>query len=117
MLLVNRSDGYGWGLPGGFCEVYEGPEETTVREVREETGIEVRVEAFIQIFQRLAGGFGIPFTTYSMLYHCSLVSGDPSTSLEAKEVGFYDIDTIPEKAWFMNFHHRCQVARAFWRAL
>ena len=60
MLLVNRSDGYGWGLPGGFCEVYEGPEETIVREVREETGIEVRVEAFIQIFQRLAGEFGIP---------------------------------------------------------
>ena len=30
MLLVNRFDGYGWGLPGGFCEVYEGPEETAV---------------------------------------------------------------------------------------
>ncbi len=36
-----------WGSPGGFCELGEHPAETVVREVREETGIEVEVTGYL----------------------------------------------------------------------
>jgi 8-oxo-dGTP pyrophosphatase MutT (NUDIX family) len=34
-----------WGLPKGLVEADETPDETAVREVREETGVEAEVEA------------------------------------------------------------------------
>ena len=36
-----------WGSPGGFCELGEHPAETVVREVREETGLEVEVVHYL----------------------------------------------------------------------
>jgi 8-oxo-dGTP diphosphatase len=46
VLLIRRTIepflGY-WDIPGGFCEVDEHPTETAVREVREETGLEIEL--------------------------------------------------------------------------
>ena len=36
-----------WGSPGGFTEPGERPEDTVVREVREETGLAVEVERYL----------------------------------------------------------------------
>jgi ADP-ribose pyrophosphatase YjhB (NUDIX family) len=36
-----------WGSPGGFTELGERPEDTIVREVREETGVAVEVERYL----------------------------------------------------------------------
>jgi 8-oxo-dGTP diphosphatase len=42
LLLKHRfRPGAGWGMPGGFMEVGEQPEETLRRELREEIGLEV----------------------------------------------------------------------------
>ncbi|MCM3783470.1 NUDIX domain-containing protein [Neobacillus mesonae] len=42
ILLQRRSDYGDWGLPGGGMEPGESVEETMIREVLEETGLEVR---------------------------------------------------------------------------
>ncbi|WP_431897290.1 NUDIX domain-containing protein [Nonomuraea sp. bgisy101] len=39
LLLVERSDGHGWAVPGGYVEPGEGPEAAGVRELAEETGL------------------------------------------------------------------------------
>jgi len=51
ILLQRRSDDGRWNLPAGAIDPGESPDEAVVREVREETGLEVRPV-------RVAGVFG-----------------------------------------------------------
>jgi ADP-ribose pyrophosphatase YjhB (NUDIX family) len=43
IVVLNPPDGLGAGLPGGVVEYGESPEEAAVREVLEETGLEVKI--------------------------------------------------------------------------
>ena len=53
VLLIRRTIepflGY-WDIPGGFCEVDEHPTETAVREVREETGLEIELTGLLGLW-------------------------------------------------------------------
>ncbi|MBU1145432.1 MAG: NUDIX domain-containing protein [Firmicutes bacterium] len=50
ILLQKRSDNLKWGLPGGLMELDESIEECAIREVLEETNLEVCLTKFIGIF-------------------------------------------------------------------
>jgi 8-oxo-dGTP pyrophosphatase MutT (NUDIX family) len=43
ILWMERADGSGWCLPCGWVEPNEKPSEAAIREVREETGLEVKI--------------------------------------------------------------------------
>jgi ADP-ribose pyrophosphatase len=41
LAMVERSDGHGWAVPGGYVEPGEDPADAAVRELREETGLDL----------------------------------------------------------------------------
>ena len=96
VLLCGRSADKLWALPKGTPEEGESAEETAVREVREETGVEVEVEKLVgdikYWFSRPQEGKRYYKTVRHYLFR--LVGGDPS--LHDHE--FDDVRWVPVQA-------------------
>lgn len=114
ILLIRRADDGKLAVPGGLCEFGESPGETAVREVREETGLEVEVRQLIDVFCGRSGTYNRVVTVHSTMYWCSVLSGDFGPTLEATEVGFYDHLTVPDDEWHREYKFRVQRAHDFW---
>jgi len=50
ILLQKRSDNRKWGLPGGLLELDEPIADGAIREVREETNLDVEIAGFVGVF-------------------------------------------------------------------
>src|SRR5436190_10442814 len=46
-VLIQRADNQRWALPGGYAEIGSPPSENALREFREETGFEARLERLV----------------------------------------------------------------------
>jgi ADP-ribose pyrophosphatase YjhB (NUDIX family) len=92
VLLVRRGKPplYGrWVVPGGTVELGESLEQALVREVREETGLEVRPRAFLTAFDRIVRDDGEVRHHYVILdYLCERVSGDVAAASDALDACF-----------------------------
>lgn len=93
--------------------MHEAPEEGAIREIYEETRLEVEVDTIIRAFHRLAGVYGTANTVYSIYYHCIAVGGTLQTSRESLEVGFFDYREISE--WHKDSRDRAEICHRFWQ--
>ncbi len=50
VLLEKRSDNHLWGLPGGLMELDESIENCAIREVKEETNLDIELTRFLGVF-------------------------------------------------------------------
>jgi ADP-ribose pyrophosphatase YjhB (NUDIX family) len=102
ILLIRRSDNALWSIPGGAMEVGERIADAAVREVREETGLEVVPEAVVGIYSNprhvVEYADGEVRQQFSICFVCRRVGGELATSDESTEVGFVapaEIETMP----------------------
>ncbi|HEY66520.1 MAG TPA: NUDIX domain-containing protein [Caldilineae bacterium] len=90
VLLVKRTDPRVWELPGGGIEEGETPSEAIIREVVEETGLQVRIERELGTYQRL--GFR-PHD--SIVFVCTPIGGTLAHGDEAVDAQFFPTDRLP----------------------
>lgn len=96
LLLERRADDALYGLPAGWVDNGETPEMAIVRELKEETGLDVEVEKILGFYTRLPGQYTQPHTSVHILYSCKLIGGELTISHESLELGYYDPLTITE---------------------
>ena len=112
LLVRERSDG-GWTLPGGWADVAASPAENVMREVREESGYEVRVERLLAVYDRSLHPHEppFPFHIYKLFMLCTLTGGGAASTLETDGVGFFGEQELPELS--LTRITRGQVVRMF----
>jgi ADP-ribose pyrophosphatase YjhB (NUDIX family) len=91
LLLCVRADLRGWELPGGEPEPGEPPERAVVREVREETGVDVAVERAVGEWVRT--GFR---PHRALVYLCRPLGGTPAPSAETPRVAWFAPGALPD---------------------
>ncbi|MFX0056423.1 MAG: NUDIX domain-containing protein [Promethearchaeota archaeon] len=104
LLLVKRGrDPYkdSWALPGGFVEYGETVEEAAAREVLEETGIRVTLEAILGVYsdpRRDPRGH-----TITTVFIARPVAGEPVAGDDAAEASWVSLESL--EANMLAFDH------------
>lgn len=85
-----------WALPGGWCEFNLSPAENTVKEVKEEAGLDVKVSKLVAVLDRdkhhtRAYAFGI----VKFFFQCEILGGEFVPNSETTDSGFFAPDSLP----------------------
>ncbi len=95
ILLVQRGDSGSWLYPTGWADVGYSAAEVAVKEVLEETGIEVEPVRLIMVLDGLRLGITqVPL--YSLVFQLRPLGGElKAHPLECRDVGWFSEDALP----------------------
>jgi len=96
LLVKEKMDGK-WSLPGGYADTGMLPSEIAVNEVKEESGFDVRPTRILGIIDyNKHQDRPFPFDIYQLFMECEITGGQAQTGIETSDVGFFDINELPE---------------------
>ena len=83
-------------MPGGWCDVLESIKSNTEKEVKEETGLNVRAIKVIAIQDR--NKHNKPIYAYGVckvFVLCDIIDGEFIKNIETTEIEYFALDNIP----------------------
>ena len=99
ILLHRRADSGNWALPGGAMELGGTLTGCAIREVREETGFDVRIDRIIGIYSDPGHVFayddGEVRQEFSICLACTITGGALAVSSESTGVRFAAVGDLP----------------------
>jgi ADP-ribose pyrophosphatase YjhB (NUDIX family) len=79
-----------WGLPGGSLKLGEEPEQAVVREMLEETGLNIEVKNLLMAKNSSARD------QIGLFYWCNILGGEFHPSDEISEIQYFDVNKLPD---------------------
>jgi 8-oxo-dGTP diphosphatase len=85
-----------WSIPGGLVETGETTKQAVVREVREETSLEVEPLKLVEVFERVLydGESRVQYHYVLIDYLCGPISGDTRAGSDVTEVHWATLDEL-----------------------
>lgn len=98
VLLTKRTDNGQWCLPGGGVEAGESVAEACEREVREETGLSVRVKRLVGVYSHPDQLAVYPDGNKShfvvLHFEAEIISGELGLSDETTDFGYFTLEEV-----------------------
>ncbi len=114
ILLTRRTDNGQWCLPGGRMESGESLAEACIREVKEETGLDVKIIRLIGVYSTphriVTYADGNQWQIVAHSFEVKVISGELTLSDETTAFGYFSPEEI-SKLDLMD-HHRERIADA-----
>ena len=97
VLVKRKNPPYGWAIPGGFVDYGESAETAAVREIKEETGLEI---TDLKQFHCYSDPDRDPrFHTITVVFTAKS-TGKPVAGDDAADIGLFDTDILPSPLAF-----------------
>ena len=95
ILLVRENDGL-WSLPGGWADIGISAAENAAKEVREEAGLEVRVERLIAVQDRARHNRPVlAHSVCKLFFLCTALGGSFRENIETTQSAYFPEDGLP----------------------
>lgn len=95
ILLTHENNGT-WSLPGGWCDVLESVKSNTIKEVKEETGLDVKAVKVIAVQDR--NKHNVPIYAYGVckvFILCEIIGGKFAENIETTGFEYFSLDNLP----------------------
>ena len=95
ILLVKESlDGL-WAMPGGWMDTTETVRTNTIKEVKEETGLDVRITKLVSVQDGRMINPKIIHNIVKLFILCEAVGGAFVQNIETLDMGYFALDALP----------------------
>ncbi len=95
LLVKEKADGH-WSLPGGWADIGFSPKEIAVKEVKEETGLDVRPVRLLSVIDMSKHPHPLlPFYIYKFFILCEITGGEFTEAFDILGKGFFPLNDLP----------------------
>lgn len=116
ILLVRERNGT-WSLPGGWVDVNVSVGENTIKEVKEEAGLDVSVDLVIAVQDREKHNLPVyAYKVCKIFLLCSALGGSFEKNIETTESRYFGIDELPVLAEEKNNEEQIRMCFEAYRA-
>ena len=96
ILLVRERDGK-WAMPGGWCDYNLSPAENTIKEAKEEAGLDIEIEKLIAVQDRDKHNFPqYVYKVVKVFFLCRAVGGAFAPNSETMDSRYFPVDDLPD---------------------
>lgn len=95
ILLVHENNGT-WALPGGWCDVLQSIKSNTIKEIKEEAGLDAIPKKLIAMVDKKKHNKRIdPYSITTAFVLCEAIGGSFKENSETTETKYFSLDELP----------------------
>lgn len=96
ILLTHEKNGT-WALPGGWVDVLESAKSNTIKEVKEETGLDVEAVKLIALQDRNKHNKPVyAYGVWKVFVLCKRIGGEFIENIETTEIKYFGLNELPD---------------------
>ncbi|WP_059104785.1 NUDIX hydrolase [Shouchella shacheensis] len=111
LLMVKENTDDSWALPGGWADIGLTPSEVAVKEVKEESGFDVKAIRLLGVLDKKCYPHPpSPYHTYKLFIQCEIVGGQAMEGIETSAVEFFSENELPALSLSRNTESQIEMA-------